>query len=459
MTTTENNALPTRPMESIKLDNLLINFTTEFNRVLDTRTLRSSTAGFWRPAPAPDVLPGYFPVGDLVVTGDTNINGLRVAAVVRESGLPSADSSKGNALSRPEDFERIWTDEGSGSATDTSIWRPIPPAGYVAMGLVCSNDLIKPTLNAVRCVRADLVITSNVGDLIWNDEGSGATENFSAWSIEPPTAAAGEIYLAPGTFFGVRSHLKPATPAVYALRMHIPLEESSAPEAPELSGYETPSTGEPPKVTQVAKLPFFAVKDTMHFIDQLRTSPFYRLERTDQYVLVGHGHNTSTKAKPIKWTALRAQNTTKTQVFNRLTSIEVERAWSIKLPGNAQALNFSASLDKRFFHTETSSWGWWNTYPQEVIAMAGKNKAVAVYQLQSTYQLLREDSTPVAISIEYTDDESLHLTEYPSEEIEAVIPSTTDSTTGADTSGQTSDVNITPEPKEEDLPTATSTSP
>ena len=48
--------------------------------------------------------------------------------------------------------------------------------------------------------------------------------------------------------------------------------------------------------------------------------------------------------------------------------------------------------------------------------MAGKNKAVAVYQMQSTYQLRREDNTAVAIRIDYTDDESLHLTEFPSEE-------------------------------------------
>jgi hypothetical protein len=402
-------------------------------------------------------LPGYFPLGDLAVASNTNINGLRVAAVVRESGLPSADSSKGNALSRPNDFERVWTDEGSGAKTDTSIWRPIPPAGYVALGLVCSNDLTKPSLNAVRCVRADLVIASNVGDLIWNDEGSRAKKNFSAWSIEPPTAAAGEIYFAPGTFFGVQSHIKPAIPVAYSLRMQIPLEVRPAPEEPKLSGYESPSTEEQTKVTQVAKLPFFAVQDTMHFIDQLRTSPIYRLERTDQYVLVGHGNNTSSKAMPIKWTALRAQNTTKTQVFKRLTSIDVENAWSIKLHGNAQALNFSASLDKHFTHTETSSWGWRDTHPQKVIAIAGKNKAVAVYQLQSTYQLLREDNTPVAIDIEYSDDESLLLTEFPSEEngeIKVSTPITTDSTTNEEP--PLKPVEVSPQPAE-DLPTPAET--
>ena len=217
----KNDALPTRQMESIKLDNLLINFTTEFQRIFDTKNLRSSAAGFWRPPPAPDVLPGYFPLGDLAIASNGNINGAIAAAVVCESGSLSVDSNKGNALSRPDDFERVRTDAGSGATTDSSIWRPIPPVGYVAMGLACSNDLVKPLLNAVRCVRADLVVASNVGDLIWKDEGKGATQNFSAWHVDPPTAAAGEIYFAPGTFFGFQSYTKPAIPLTYALRMPI----------------------------------------------------------------------------------------------------------------------------------------------------------------------------------------------------------------------------------------------
>ncbi|VVP98412.1 hypothetical protein PS918_03924 [Pseudomonas fluorescens] len=434
--TTENDTLPTTQMEVIQHDNLLINFTTEFNRVLDTRTLDSSAAGFWRPAPPPDVLPGYFPLGDLAISGDTNINGLRVAAVVRDSGSPSADNTKGKALSRPEDFERVWTDSGSGATTDASIWRPIPPEGYVALGMVCSNDSVKPSLNAVRCVRADLVIASSVGELIWNDAGSGATQNFSAWRIQPPTAAPGEIYFTPGAFFGVQSHDKPATALVYALRMQIPLEVASAPEAPELSGYEAPSAIETGKTTQVVKLPWFAVKDAMPPIDQLRTSSVYRLERTDQWVLVGHGRNTSDKARPIKWAANRAQDTIRTQVFCRISSIEIASAWPIEPARHVPAIDFSANLNERFTHTEKFSDSWWNTAPRDIIAMAAKNKAVVVYQMQSTYVLLREDGTQVAISIDYTDDESLHLSEFPSEDSPA----------------------ITPQPMEQ-LPTATDTAP
>lgn len=457
MTTNENGALPTRPMASIKLDNLLINFTTEFHQVFDTKNLRSSAAAFWRPAPAPDVLPGYFPLGDLAIASNGNVNGAIAAAVVCEGESPSVDGTKGNALSRPDDFERVWLASGSGTTANASIWRPIAPSGYVALGLVCSHDSAKPSSNAIRCVREDLVIPANVSDSIWNDKYSGATQNFSAWHIEPPTAAAGEIYFTPGTFFGVQSHARPATPLVYALRMQIPLEITSAPEAPILTGYEMPSAVEAAKLTQTARLPWFAVKEDRRPADQFRTSPYYRLERTDQWVLVGHDHNTSEKTRSIKWSAFRAQSRTALQAFSRVTSIEVEGAWPINFP--SRLLNFSANLNKHFTHGETSSSGWWNSYPQEVIAMAGKNKAVAVYQMQSSYQLLREDNTPVAISIEYTDDESLHMTEYPSEEncANTLAPPLTPDVPAGDTLETASEVNVTAQPIE--VPTPTDTAP
>lgn len=191
MNTDDHVTLAARQMESIKFDNLLINFTTEFRRIWDSSGSKSKPAAFWRPSPAPDLLPGFFPLGDVAVSGHDNINEKRVVMVVCEAGQPSGDDSKGLALRPPTDFEEVWRDTGSGARADCSIWRPIPPEGYVALGQVCSNGRDKPLLNTVRCVRADLVVRSFVSDLIWNDKGSGAKRSFSAWGIFPPDAQAG----------------------------------------------------------------------------------------------------------------------------------------------------------------------------------------------------------------------------------------------------------------------------
>ncbi|MCU0118294.1 Vps62-related protein [Pseudomonas sp. B2M1-30] len=416
MTTEENGTAPARPTEPIRFGNLLISFTTEFHRIWDSRGSDASAVSFWRPAPAPDALPGYFPLGDLAIPGYDNVNGNQIVAVVREAEPQPEDSSRDRALSPPEDYERVWKDSDSGAAADCTVWRPLPPTGYVALGLVCSNGRDKPLLNAIRCVRADLLIAADVSDLIWNDKGSGARQNFSAWRIDPPRAAAGEICFSPGTFFGTQSHNRPAAPVAYALRMQIPRQVSQPPAPPELAGHAPPEAAETANTTQSISLPWFTVTDHLAPSEQLRSTPFYRLERTDRYVLVGHGHNTRDKARSFKWQVTRAQNAQMLQVFNRLTSIEVDAPWPLDAPSGAQALKFSANLPKDFVHTETSAQGWSSTGPLDVIAMAGKNRSVAVYQAQSHYTLLRADGTPVAISIGYTDDENLHLTEYPPQE-------------------------------------------
>jgi len=422
MTTDENATLPARQMEPIRLDNLLINFTSEFHRIWNTSGPRIKQATFWRPAPAPDELPGYFPLGDVIVANGASIEGEMIAAVVREDVSPDIESTRGPALSRPRDYELIWKESGSGAVTHTSIWRPIPPAGYVAMGTVCSGDHVKPSLNAIRCVRADLTVAANVGGLVWDDKGSRATLNFSAWSIEPPTAGAGELCFTPGTFLGVQSHEKP-TVAANAFRMQIPMQVSPPPEAPVLSGHEKPMDNGPAKVTQTARLPWFTVRDYAHPNGGFRKSPYYRLTRTDQYVLVGYGRNTTDKSTHIQWKVPRAQNATLMGFFNSNTAIEITGAWPALMLSDTRATKFSARLQKHFTHTETSSGEWHEFGRQIVIAMMGKQKSLAVYQLQSHYELLREDGTEVTVSFGYSDDTSFYVSEYPpADEVPAQPP-------------------------------------
>lgn len=453
MTTNDNASLPTSPMEPIRLDNLLINFTSEFNRIWNTNGSRAKTAAFWRPAPAPDQLPGYFPLGDVVVSGGANINGEIVTAVVRESDSQGVDNPRGKALSPPTDFEQVWKDTGSAAATRTSIWRPVPPTGYVAMGLVCSNDHGKPSVNAVRCVRADLVVAADVGDGIWDDKGSGATLKFSAWNIAPRPAAPGEIHFVPGTFIGVAGYNRPATQfAAYALRMQIPLQISSPAQAPTLEEHLNPGADGEAKLTHVARLPWFAVRDYVHPNEGFQRSRYYELKRTDQYVLVGYARNTTQKPVSIKWTAPRAQNSAAMKLFTRSTAIEIATAWPISALSDVRATKFSACLHSNFTHTETSSSEWGESGTQVVVAMAGKLKSVAAYQMDSYYELVREDGTEVAITFGYTDASSFYLSEYPQEPDEAAVSvplSATSAPMEIGSAEQTSDVGVIPLPAPE----------
>ncbi|MCJ7955322.1 MAG: Vps62-related protein [Pseudomonas sp.] len=66
-----------------------------------------------------------------------NINQHKIVAVVSE-----VDKANGTALRMPDDFELVWKHSGPRVHTACSVWRPIAPDGYVAMGLVCGvgND-------------------------------------------------------------------------------------------------------------------------------------------------------------------------------------------------------------------------------------------------------------------------------------------------------------------------------
>jgi hypothetical protein len=410
-------------MESIKVENLLINFTTEFLRIWDNKGSRSKPGDFWRPSPAPDSLPGFFPLGDLAVSGHDNINNRRVVAVVCEGEPPSAGANQGKALSKPDDFEQVWKDTGSGAKTDCSIWRPVPPEGYVALGLVCADGLDKPSVNSVRCVRADLVVAASIDTMIWSDKGSRAKQDFSVWSVLPPVAAAGEIHFAPGTFVGVNSYTKPAThAAAHALRMRISLKAEPSPVPPSLTGYEPPTSSQSATVTQTARLPWFAIKDpNLSAFEQFRTSPYYLLHRKEQYVLIGHGHNTSSSGKTFKWTD-EAPTAESLETFSRLTSVEVGVEWSSRLPEFSISLpptfsiEFSAKLGNSFSPVGIQNNRLIGPLATHVVTIVAKKRIVAVYRTQFDYQLLRSNGTQVASEGSYSDYDKLHLSEYPPEQ-------------------------------------------
>ncbi|PKH84003.1 hypothetical protein CXF97_04950 [Pseudomonas sp. Choline-02u-1] len=410
---------PVGRAEPIRIDNLLINFTTEFLRIWDTDGVSSRPASFWRPTPAPDALPGYFPLGDVVTRGVGNINGERVVAVACEADIASTDPTKGRALRRPDDYELVWKDSGSGSKRDLSIWRPLPPAGYVALGSVCSNDHEKPSLNAVRCVRADLVIASNSSELIWDDKGSKARQRISSWSAVPPAASPGEVYLASGSFFSLSDYTRPASFPVYCLRLQIGLQLYTRPSPPILCG-ETPTPVDAvDDPTYSAVLPWFTVKDPRYTVaEQLRDSPSYLLERKDRYVLVGHARNSGNNSQIFRWTAPRAQRTAGLRTFTQTTSVEFGAQWKT---GQHSALMFSARLGHDFTQCEVHANDWLNTAAIEVVAVVDKNRSVAAYLVQSDYRLVRADGTSVTDGFSYTDGNSLHISQYAATEPEIIV--------------------------------------
>lgn len=390
-------------MDSIIYKDLKINFTNEFSQVWDDKGSRGDSDGaYWRPIAT---LSGYHPLGDYGCNHYNGVNGQVAVAIVSDINGPS-----GTALRPPMDYQLVWTDKGSGADADGSIWRPIPPTGYVALGLVCNKGYNKPSFDIMRCVRVDLVISSLVGDPIWDDKGTGSESDFSSWQITPPGAPSGEAYLSAGTFVGVQSHQKPSADVnAYALRFQVALSIFEPSPRPVLHNYDRPSGYEETKLTYISYLPWFTVKDpNLTPATQLLRSPVYRLERFDEYKLIGHGHNTTTAEQTFSWESTTGTSGESYKSFTSTTSIEMGAEW-----GLGDFFTVSAKLSQSFSHTAGSSSGWTKSTTNTVNVAVPSKLAVAGFTITSTYKLYRQDGTQLSSSVTYSDGDSIFWAQYP----------------------------------------------
>ena len=397
-------------MNPLQFNDLLINFTSEFLPLWNDKGSGAHTAiSLWRPSTTSDGLAQFFSLGDVATDNYRNINQRKIVAVVSD-----ANKLDGTALRLPDDYELVWTGADSGAHTAVSIWRPIPPDGYVAMGQVCGVDYDKPSRSAVRCLRADLVASARVGSSIWNDKGSGAARDFSAWSIMAAGAAPGEINLAPGTFIASADYARPTSPS-YSLRLALTAQMSEPQPPPALTGYESPAAQESMPTSQVCLLPWFSVRDPqLSAVEQLQSSPFYRLERTDTHLFIGFAHNTGITNQPSMWTASKGETGQQSIALAATTFVELWGQWSANT--RLFELSFSANLEKEFTHTQRSAKGWTHSSPMEIITYIPAKKALAAYLIQSEYRLLREDGSQVSTTVSYTNGDHVYMSEFPGAE-------------------------------------------
>ncbi|WP_047237690.1 Vps62-related protein [Chromobacterium subtsugae] len=160
----------------------------------DKGTGSAKDVSIWRPAPTN---PNQYIIGDHA-QGDHGKSGSGAIQVVEVEN----DDGSAPLLALPIDYTLIWTDKGSGGSSDGSIWLPNAPAGYVAIGSVAQSDYSKPYIPNYRCIRRDLVSETSAGDLIWNDEKSGAELDVSLYAIAS----------APGAFYANKGYGRPSGP-------------------------------------------------------------------------------------------------------------------------------------------------------------------------------------------------------------------------------------------------------
>ncbi|XP_075644682.1 hypothetical protein At1g04090-like [Castanea sativa] len=157
---------------SVSLGDLRVSEATAFDVVWRTRSGGPDNLGatFFEPSTA-DIAQGYAVLGYHSQANNKRFSGRSVVAY---------DDLNGN-IKAPVDYINLWNSlsfeidqEGIGF-----IWLPKCPDGYKALGHVVTNSTQKPSLNKIRCVKAELTEQCEHYKWIWGAEG------FNVYTTRP----------------------------------------------------------------------------------------------------------------------------------------------------------------------------------------------------------------------------------------------------------------------------------
>ena len=258
-----------------------------------------------------------------------------------------------DALAYPISYQEIYHDVGSGADMFGSFWRPIPPAGYVALGTVVANNTWNaPSLTDVVCVRSDLTTIADCGRFIYNDHETGAYEYLSCWGINQPNAGPHDLaYLATGAFVAVNNWNQPsADPVMNVLKLDLPTLAEAPYQifSPKLIGFDSPPTETTPIMGKAMLVPCTIINDGIYGGNvswQVANSPMYRLERHVYYKLLYHNYNQTSEVQTNSFTTRSGITTTESErIWNETSiSLSVEAGVSFKA--------FSGSITATVSHT------------------------------------------------------------------------------------------------------------
>ncbi|MEW5308579.1 MAG: hypothetical protein WDW38_000525 [Sanguina aurantia] len=144
----------------------------------------------WRPT-GPD---GYSPLGDVAFPGREPPG--RPVRLYKDILNSDNDSPlERPRLQLPIGYRLVYR-ETSGQRSVT-LWRPIPPHGYLEMGCVASHMVEEPPLGVVRCLRSDLASPSTCFTTpLWVGTSPDTQSPCSIWQVDNLA----------GTFLAQKSH-------------------------------------------------------------------------------------------------------------------------------------------------------------------------------------------------------------------------------------------------------------
>ena len=129
----------------------------------------------------PTIEPGYVTIGGFGVQR-SKYRPTDCVAIVKDTQDKTED---GNAVFvKPDQWELIWTDKGTGAKKSGSMWRAVSSDdNYRCLGSIPQKGYSEPNVPSYRCVHKTLTKAVVSSSLIWNDEKSGAHEKVSMFRL------------------------------------------------------------------------------------------------------------------------------------------------------------------------------------------------------------------------------------------------------------------------------------
>ena len=322
-----------------------------------------------------------------------------------------------------------------------SMWTPIAPEGYVAMGVVVTKGFNnKPALTDVVCVRKDLTIKGTIADnfIVRKSDTYTTTWPFTntrvwaIWNIEGPVAEFHEnAYLHPGTFVAVNSGNKSNPraptdhPVMNVLKVKLPMLTEETPfenYVPRLTGHETPPDETSPILAREMLVPANIVRDPF-YEDQdnkgkrIAESPFYRLERQVFWKRIHFINNTTNTEQGGTYKIVHGIEVSESEKRWKETGIEISAEAGVSIKGVDAKVTSTVSRSlgyetmagiSRLEHTERS-----------VDLRVAPKKSAAIYQQQNRFVLKRHSADGKSLSNVRTWDipeQSYVIIEYPEDE-------------------------------------------
>ena len=259
----------------------------------------------------PIVPEGFYALGGLLTTPDIYYpDGMFTAMAVKPK--PGSD-----AIAFTDSFT---TPEGVYSNV---VWKPIPPAGYKAMGYKVTIEGAPPDSQA--CIREDLTITGAIDSAINIDNGY----QFSSWAIGAPFCGPHSgAYLAPGTFIFCEHSIDPPTndPLMNVLNVDLPML-AEAPDqefAPRLTSLAPPPDVTAPMMEKALLAPFSVITDMLNDMAwQMDNSPTYRVKRQVFYKCLYHNYNQTDVMQTNNFERVVGISTTQSEEFRTQAGISI----------------------------------------------------------------------------------------------------------------------------------------